>query len=111
MPDAVTPKSSVEKLEIEEHEDVPDLGRQMLDEVASLASVWKFRQVLDGEVDLLEASRHGIAQAVGILTEGFGNRAGVEEQMDAPHSDFEDLIGVHSVAPRYLALRQNPGDG
>jgi len=74
-------------------------GRQVGYEAMSLLRGLEFHQRLNRVLDFLQAPGKLLTQDFRILLEGFRDHLPVEEQVDAPFADLEQIFRVHVRGP------------
>jgi hypothetical protein len=100
---------AIEKLEVEQDQDVLERGRQAGDVGPCRIGVAELEDVADHELDLFEPTRQRMAKGICVLPVGLGDRLGLEEQVDAPLARLHQQVGVHCYtslsAPSSLTYR------
>ena len=90
----VRAEAAVEQLEVEQHQHVPDRGREPRDELPRLVQGRKLDDLLDGEMDFGDPPGELVPEPFGVLFEGVVDRVGVEQQMDAALADLEEPLRI-----------------
>jgi hypothetical protein len=89
----------VEEFEVEEHEDVADLDGKGRYEAPSIVRRAELEELLHCPVYLLEPRLDDAAQGRAILPEGLLDHGRIEEEVNSPLSDLEELQRGHLRTP------------
>jgi len=96
---AAAPEPPLQHLEVEQHEDVLQLARQLRDEPPRLVGVGDAEDRLERRLHFETPRSDQRAHRRRVLLEGGPDRRAVEQQMDPVLAGQEDPFGIHAGVP------------